>query len=246
MPRPDERRREFLIRVLASGAFAVSLPLAGARTARSGAAGPAPLPAGRSIYRLQGSVRINGRAAIEETVISASDLIETGADGLLIFVVGKDAFILRNNSVLQLSTGSAGTGPEVAGATVSLMRVLTGKVLSVFGAQRHEIQTPVAAIGIRGTGIYVESEPAETYVCTCYGIADLAAIADPASAETVTSTHHSAPRYVSADGAAGTRIQPAPFKNHDDEELLLIESLVGRTTPFVVPGRSRRRNRRYY
>jgi hypothetical protein len=33
---------------------------------------------------------------------------------------------------------------------------------------------------------------------------------------------------------AAKRIQPAPFINHTDLELTLIESLVGRTPPFAL------------
>ena len=40
--------------------------------------------------------------------------------------------------------------------------------------------------------------------------------------------------------------KPAPFKDHDDEELLLKETLVGRTTPYVVPKSLNRFRRRYY
>jgi len=48
-----------------------------------------------------------------------------------------------------------------------------------------------------------------------------------------------APRYILADGAAGTRIQAAPFINHDDDdELTLIEALLGREPPFAVFGGS--------
>jgi hypothetical protein len=38
---------------------------------------------------------------------------------------------------------------------------------------------------------------------------------------------------VYAPGAA-RRIVPAPFKNHDDVELMLIETLVGRVPPFSL------------
>lgn len=241
----DDPRRLFLVRLLAAGAFALTLPFAAQR--RVHAEVPGPMPPGRSIYKLKGNVRVNGQAASLTTPISAGDLIETGADGFVIFVVGQDAFILRAGSSLQLSAASAGNAEDgaVKRTAVSLMRLATGKVLSVFGKGEHTIATPTASIGIRGTGIYVESDPDETYVCTCYGTAAISAAGDPASTETVVSTHHSAPRYVSASGDAGQRIRPAPFKDHSDEELLLIETLVGRTTPFVVPGRTRARRRNY-
>jgi hypothetical protein len=243
MSSSDERRREFLVRLLASGLLAVPL-LRPRPAAAGGTAAPGALPAGRSIYRLQGDVRVNGSAATLATIIGPRDRVETGADGLVIFVVGKDAFILRANSTLELAPGSS-TDPGGASATVGTLRILTGALLSVFGKNEHTVDTSIASIGIRGTGLYVETARDETYVCTCYGTADIVANGDPASRETIVSTHHNAPRYISAGAPPGRSIAPAPFKNHDDEELLLIESLVGRTTPFIVPSRSLLRRRRY-
>jgi hypothetical protein len=49
--------------------------------------------------------------------------------------------------------------------------------------------------------------------------------------ETVTSTHHNA-RYILASGEQ--LIRKAPFKNHTDLELTLIEALVGRVPPFSL------------
>lgn len=186
---------------------------------------PAPLSPGRSIHELRGTVKVNGQAATLQTVIGVGDLIETGQASRAIFAMGKDAFLLRASGRLE-------TRGE--GVTVRVLRLVTGKLLSVFGSERRRVETPVASIGIRGTGLYVESDPALTYVCTCYGTTDIVSIADPSSGETVVSEHHDAPRYVLASGAAGTRIRQAPVFNHTDQELALIEALVGRAPPFEV------------
>jgi len=72
-------------------------------------------------------------------------------------------------------------------------------------------------------------------------ITDLASAQDPTITEEVIAEHHDAPKYII--GGTNPRIAPAPFKNHADEELLLIETLVGRTTPYMVPqGIPRTRN----
>lgn len=97
-----------------------------------------------------------------------------------------------------------------------------------------------ATIGIRGTAAYVEDMGERSYVCTCYGVADIAAADDPAVRETVRTKHHDEPRYVYPAGAA-QRIVPAPVINHSDAELVLLESLVGREPPFLedenfIPG----------
>ena len=41
--------------------------------------------------------------------------------------------------------------------------------------------------------------------------------------------------YIVADGGPGKNIRNAPFINHTDQELTLIEALVGRTPPFLFP-----------
>jgi len=152
----DETRRIFLLRTLAAGLFAIS------PSVRADLLGKVPheLPAGKSIYSLNGGLRINGQVATSDTVIGSNDTLVTGPGSQAIFVVGKDAFILRENSELQLSGDNF---------LVDGLRLVTGALLSVFGKSRHNLKTPTATIGIRGTGLYVEVQPDLSYVCTCYG-----------------------------------------------------------------------------
>ena len=181
---------------------------------------------------------MNGTTATKETHIPAGALVETGERSKVIFRVDKDAFILRAESRLQLEGDDS--------VVVETLRLVTGRLLSVFGRRRHTMHTSTATIGIRGTGVYVESEPERSYVCTCYGVTDIASSGDPNASETIDSKHHDAPRYVIAASAGDTLIQPAPFVNHTDEELLLIEILVGREPPFAVdPSYDRPRPRVY-
>ena len=126
------------------------------------------------------------------------------------------------------------------------LRLLTGALLSVFAHRPHRIRTVTAQIGIRGTGVYCEVEPDRDYICTCYGITDLAALDDASSQATVEAGHHES-RYILREGAVGQRIRKASFKNHTDAELTLIESLVGRTPAFrgATDGYRRPRRRDY-
>jgi hypothetical protein len=220
----EDPRRAFLVRALSLGLFAGGglLPADGA--AQLFGRRPRKLPAGQSVYDVSGPVMVNGKLIRRDASISATDTIETGKGAQAIFVVGTDAFILRENSVLALG-GS--------GVLVESLRLATGALLSVFGRGQKQVYGPTSTIGIRGTGLYVESEPGLTYVCTCYGEVNIAASDDPSISETIVSKHHDAPRYVYAPGAA-RRIVPAPFKNHDDVELMLIETLVGRVPPFSL------------
>lgn len=212
------RRRRFLLQALAGVLFAASGSLA-----RSQVLGQVPrrLPPVRSVYDLRGRVEVNGRPATQATFIDAGATISTQKDSQLIFAVGADAFVVRENSTLALSGDSV---------VIRGLRLVTGGLLSVFGTGDRSIVTPTANIGIRGTGLYLEARPDQTYVCTCYGTAEIAAANAASQRETVVSRHHDAPRYVFAAG--GTRIRPAPVINHTDLELALLEALVGRTLPF--------------
>ena len=155
----------------------------------------------------------------------AGDVIVTGRGAELVFVVNKDAFLVRENTHLKLA-GSVGA------AILSGFRVVTGAVLSVFERGRPKrVITSTATIGIRGTGLYVESEPTRSYVCTCYGVSDIEATANARYRETVETTHHDEPRYVYATGES--MIARTTIQNHADAELVLLEWLVGRVVPFA-------------
>ncbi len=219
----EDPRRAFLLRMLAAGVLGAA-GISGAAAQFFGRR-PRKLPAGQSVYEASGAVTVNGQAASAATRIAAGDRIETGAGAQAIFVVGADAFILRENSRVELG------GSNVL---VNTARLAAGALLSVFGkGTPKRVTTPTSTIGIRGTGLYVEARPDQSYVCNCYGEIEIATADDPSVNERILSRHHDAPRYVLKAGAA-RRIQPAPFINHTDLELTLIEALVGRTPPFAL------------
>ncbi len=232
----DDPRRRMLLQALAAGLFTIGLP---ARRGYADVLGkvPGPLPPGRSIYDLQGDVRVNGVQATVDTKIGPSDTVETGKNGFVIFVVGKDSFVVRSESKLVLK-GERGL--------LDTLTLFSGKVLSVFGKSRHQIRTPSAIVGIRGTGVYTEADPEQTYMCTCYGTVDLFASNDPDSRETIESRHHDKPRYILSGEPKGQRIRAAPFINHTDEELMILEAIVGRTPPFAFSSNDYSAPRREY
>lgn len=213
------RRREWVKRALLGGAVAPLL-LRDVLAARKQSSG---------VVMSKGEVLINGSAARTGALVTPGDSVATASGGLAVFVVGKDAFLLRENSELH----TAGSG-----ALIASLRLVTGKLLSVFGRGQRSIGTPTATIGIRGTGVYLEADAERTYACTCYGVADLQARNMPAARETVKTTHHEAPRYIYAHGEMPIKmIEAAPVKNHSDAELIMLEALVGREPPFVGSGK---------
>lgn len=243
----EDPRRDFLVKALTMGLFAAGGRALWPVEALAMGDKPRQLPPGQSIYRLRGDVKVNGVAANKDTPIGPSESIETGSNSELIFVVGKDAFMLRENSRLDLTPflengggGGSEHGGSFAESIIGNLRLVSGKILTVFGVRDQEedlqLRTTTATIGVRGTGVYLESDPGRSYVCTCYGQTELTALDDPTSRELITSEHHDAPRFILEDGLEGKLIEPAPVFNHTDMELLLIEELVGRTPPFSVSG----------
>jgi hypothetical protein len=183
----------------------------------------------KGIARVQGDVRVNGEPAKPGMALRPGDTISTGSDALLVAVVGRDAYLLRADSQLELEAGRRKGIPGV-------LRVVSGALLAVFASgESKQVRTGSASIGIRGTAVYVENEPGRTYVCTCYGTARLAPADDPKAAETVRTRHHDQPRYIYPKGAP-RMIEKAPVMNHTDAELVMLEALVGRKVPFT-PGR---------
>lgn len=211
-------RRAWLAR-MAGGGVALALEMALAR--RALAAGAVP----PGVARIKGDVRINGKPALRGMEVGPGDVITTGRDAELAYVIGRDAYLARANSRIELSG-------DATRLVLQSLRVVTGALLSVFQPGRPKrIQTTTATIGIRGTGIYVEAEKLRTYACTCYGEAELVPVDDPREAEIVRTTHHEQPRYIYAKGMP-RMMETAPVINHTDAELILLESLVGRQVPF--------------
>ncbi len=238
----EDPRRRTLIEALAAGLLGAMLPASGAIAQNVFGSRPSRLPPGQSVYRITGAVSVNGTAGTLQTAVRPGDTVETGPDGEIVFVIGGHAIIVRANSHVVTEAGASG----VTGLLLSGFRMVTGALLSVSRNTQVRMTTGNATIGIRGTGWYAESNPAETYFCTCYGVADIAAINDPDSRETVVATHHDRPVYIAAGAARGASIRNAPFINHTDQELMLIETLVGRTPPFVFPREDYRAPRRRY
>jgi len=172
------------------------------------------------VRTIKGEVSVNGKPTTLGALIRPGDTIEVGKDAVAAFVVGQDAFLMRSNSRAEL----AGSG-----ALVAAVQLVTGALLAVFGGGEHRLATATATIGIRGTGGYMEAEPWRTYFCLCYGTAEVAATRSEAR-ESYSTQHHDAPRYIYGDGRKQA-IVPASVSNHTDSELILLESLVGRTPP---------------
>lgn len=220
MQHESQKRRQLLRALVSSGA----LGAAGLSGFMSRALAAGDIPGGTGIARLQGTATVNGQAAKVGTPVKMGDRIETGAAGKAVVVMKGDAFLLHPKTII-----------EVRGRdnTLTDMLVAGGRVLSVFSKKPVTIKAAVATIGIRGTGAYLEIEPAGVYFCLCYGEA---LVEGPKmQAKTVKTTHHETPLMLTEAGGI-LRADPSGFKNHSDDELIMLETLVGREPPFVKSG----------
>ena len=217
-PAVHAKRRQ-LLKSLAAGLL-TSVGLTGlARQALAAGSGPQRK---QGIYRLEGEATFNGQTLKVGDVPSLPLTVVTGPKTTLVFVLGADAYLVRANSHLILTGNDAN-----ARSRVSSIKLLAGKLLSVFEKGERRLITATAVAGIRGTGIYLESEAERSYVCLCYGNAKLSPINAPQLQENVITRHHESPRWVYPD-----RMEAAALINHSDDELILLESLTGRMPPF--------------
>jgi len=212
-PNPPEScalaRRNFL---LASAALGTSLLLpGGARAAQ--------------IKRMEGQVTVNGKAAKTTTRIKPGDTIATAAGAKLVFAVGQDAFLLRGGSKLKLDASKAGKEPVVSG-----LRLLTGALLAVLGKGARQIETTTATAGIRGTGVYIEASAKQTYFCTCYGEVELTSRKGN-ERKLVISGYHT-PTMIYARPTNGKMMSGAAFKDHTDQELIMLSRVLGQPSPI--------------
>ena len=206
-------RRRALLGLLAGGASLAGL------LRHTGA--QAQIAKNPGLYLVQGDVRVNGKPVKPGELVRAGDAVSTGRGALAVFSIGEDAFLMRANSRASFA------GKDLV---VDALRLVTGKLLGVFmNGKGVKVGTPTATIGIRGTGAYLESERARTYFCLCYGTADIAS-ANGTMRDSYSTTHHESPRYIYNDGRKNA-IAPAGVINHTDSELIMLESLVGRTPP---------------
>ena len=178
----------------------------------------------QGIHKLEGTVSVNNKPATKGMLINPGDKISTGDNSLAIFVVERDAYMLKSNSKLEISTASS---------AVKTLNLITGKMLSVFGKGEKKIIIPTATVGIRGTAIYAEADPVRSYLCTCYGTVNIQSSSNPSAQETVVTKKHDAPRYIYASGEQ--LIVKAPVINHTDDELFMLEAMVGRMPGFFNP-----------
>ena len=184
--------------------------------------GKDPLQAG--LRKLTGKVTVNGRPARVGMLIKPGDTVVTAPRAEAIYVIGENAFLQRGDSSVSFGEDAA-----------DFLRIVTGKLLSVFGHGPKRLQVSTATIGIRGTACYIEAEETVTYFCLCYGEAEVTPVGAPGEKELIRTWHHDHPLYINNQTGMAKSMVPAEVKNHTDAELAMLEALVGRRPAFYKP-----------
>lgn len=181
-----------------------------------------------NVVEFVGDVLLNGRRMVRQQTIQTGDDIVTGPASRLVFVIGNAAFHVRQNTRMSVQRGSTLN-------TVSLLRLLTGAVVSVFGrGARRSIVLPTLTAGIRGTGVYAEVFPDQrSYFCNCYGTVEMSARGDRALSQA--SYHQSF--WGEVEPKNGRFLTPAGAINHTDEEVEFLARLVGQQTAWQIEGK---------
>jgi hypothetical protein len=203
-------RRKFLI-------SAAVLPLAAIIPINASAANS-------KIHELQGAVTINKKVLTQQSIIKNGDEIIVSKAGKLVFSIGEDAFLVRGGSILQVYS-------DEGNVLVTALRLVTGAMLGVFGKRKKvttRIFTATATLGIRGTAVYVAVTPEKLYTCTCYGHTDLIVGLEK---EDVIATHHNA-HVVTTNSFGNLQMKAFEVIDHNDDELRMLEVLVGRKPLF--------------
>jgi hypothetical protein len=190
---------------------------------------PAAVAQQRSnVVEFVGDVLLNGQRMLPQQTVQTGDDILTGPASRLVFMIGNAAFHVRQNSRMTVERGATLH-------TVSLLRLLTGAVVSVFGrGSSRAIVTPTLTAGIRGTGVYTEVMPDQrSYFCNCYGTVDMAARRD--RAQSISTYHQSF--WGEVEPRNGHFLTPAGAINHTDEELEFLARLIGQQTAWEIAGK---------
>ena len=146
-----------------------------------------------------------------------------------LFTVGDDAFLADAQFEAEIEMDEAGL--------VGRLKILSGQTLAALKPRQNrqtELLMPNATGSIRGTGFYlnVDISKPHDYICCCYGHIEFQN-SSKGEAQHFKNSYHNA----TAINEKGDFITPEfnyPYGHYDDE-LVLLEGVVGRQPHWVLP-----------
>jgi hypothetical protein len=150
------------------------------------------------------------------------DSVSTGSDALLVAIVGRDAYLLRADSQLELEAGRKNGIPGV-------LRVVSGALLAVFATGESEADPDEQCDHRHPRHGGVRRERGEPHL-RLHLLTALRAWRLPTTrrwSKRCAQKHHESDRASVYPKGAAAMIEKAPVMNHTDAELVMLESLVG-------------------
>lgn len=178
-----------------------------------------------SFRLMTGEVRVGGQPALEGTILKPGDKISTGPGASAAFVVGDDAFLLREDTLVELGVSK---GPTTC-------RIDRGGVLFSIASDRL-FRTTAASFDIRTGAGYFEIKGGDSYFCLCYGDGVLVPVSAPNQRNAFLSDHHDRSVLLRAGKKAQEAMVTAQLRGHTDTEIAALDALVGRAPPFAAKG----------
>lgn len=140
------------------------------------------------------------------------------------FRIGKDAFMLRPNSQIELFHD---------GLFTKALTLVAGGVMGVFGGGEKIITTKTFTAGIRGTGLYLQEYANDAvYSCLCYGKGDYYNAKTNEVLLSLESTYHDKPVQIVQSKSGKIEYEISKLNNHNDDELHYLEKMCDRVVPF--------------
>ncbi len=144
--------------------------------------------------------------------------ISTGSAGSAVFVIGRDAFLIRGNNKLELNPTLDSKQNEISGFSLR-----SGAILSVFAGNKRTLRTVTAVIESRELESILWMIMIKLACVPVNGLPILQVKDVLEIIESVTTSHHDQPRFIYY---GEKRIEQVPVINHSDQKLILFENLV--------------------
>lgn len=191
---------------------------------------PASAQGRSNVVAFSGTVLLNGRRLQARDTVQTGDEVVTGPGAQVAFTIGSSAFLLRPQTRVFVERGSGLF-------TVSLVRLLSGGLVSAFGPGQRAISTPTLTARIDGpAGAYTEvmdDQGGRTYHCNAWGRSEVYRGPERVFSE---AAYHQC-FWGEPVARNGRHIRPATVFNVRDEELETLARLVGQRTAWQVAGR---------
>ncbi len=181
------------------------------------------------IYDFKSPVLINGKLANKNSPITFGDEIITGSRGRIALRLAGNVYRVGSRSHLTLPKTEKNF----------TLKFLFGSVLAVFRSDTPKtIQTLTSVLGVRGTGLYLDIDNEQTYLCTCYGDIDFH---DKSNEDNVRHIHSEYHNIVVLNHQTRTFSSQA-MKGHATPNLFELEALAERKPPATFTAEHEKNN----